>query len=162
MQVNALLLAVLLAALLLPGQTHAAKTAYVGGSMALTGAYSQDVAAVLAGFEDYVKYVNETKLLATWRRDKFPADVNLELLWRDDELKPAKALSIYEELKAKGMLVFTVSSSAQAIALKDRMFQDGMGATSMSSGSFLLTPPQSISPTGRSTPMPSRVSPTGS
>ena len=52
---------------------------------------------------------------------------NLELLWRDDELKPAKALTIYEELKAKGMLVFRVSGSPQALALKDRLKQDGYG-----------------------------------
>jgi ABC-type branched-subunit amino acid transport system substrate-binding protein len=139
-----LLLAVVLAAFLVPGHPAAAKTAYVGGSMALTGPYAQEVAAVLAGFEDYVKYVNETKNLAPWRSEKFPADVTLELLWRDDELKPAKALSIYEELKAKGMLVFRVSGSAQALAVKDRMYQEGMGATSMATGPYLLTPPQSI------------------
>jgi hypothetical protein len=140
----AFLVVMLFAVVLLPGHSVAAKTAYVGGSMALTGPYAQEVAAVLAGFEDYVKYVNETKSLAPWRSEKFPADVNLELLWRDDELKPAKALSIYEELKAKGMLVFRVSGSPQALAVKDRMYQDGMGATSMATGPFLLNPPQTI------------------
>ena len=141
----AFLIALLFAALLSPAPAEAAtKTLYVGGSMALTGAYSQDVAAILAAFEDYVKYVNETKLMAPWRAEKFPADMTLELLWRDDELKPAKALTIYEELKAKGMLVFRVSGSPQALALKDRLNQDSMGATSMTSGAFLLTPPQTI------------------
>jgi ABC-type branched-subunit amino acid transport system substrate-binding protein len=141
----AFLIALLFAATLPPAPAEAAtKTVYVGGSMALTGAYSQDVAAILAAFEDYVRYVNETKLVAPWRTEKFPADVTLELLWRDDELKPAKDLTIYEELKAKGMVVFRVSGSPQALALKDRLNQDGMGATSMSSGAFLLTPPQTI------------------
>ena len=88
-----------------------AKSVYVGGTMSLTGPYAEDSAAILAAFEDYVKYVNETKHLAPWRKEKWPADVTLKLLWRDDELKPAKALRIYEELKAKGMLVYRVSGS---------------------------------------------------
>jgi hypothetical protein len=131
------------ASLLFPSGAHA-KTVYVGGSFALTGAYSQDVAVMLAAFEDYVKYVNETKRMAPWRDEKWPADITIELLWRDDELKPAKALAIYEELKAKGMLVFRVSGSPQAMALKDRVKQDSMGTTSMATGPFLLTPPGTI------------------
>src|SRR5512135_3536835 len=125
---------------LLPAGTHAAKTVYIGGTMSLTGPYAEDSAAILAAFEDYVKYVNETKRLAPWRNEKWPADITLELLWRDDELKPAKAITIYEELKAKGMLVFRVSGSPQALALKERLKQDGMGAPSQATGPYLMTP----------------------
>jgi branched-chain amino acid transport system substrate-binding protein len=121
-----------------------AKTLYVGGTMALTGPYAEDTAAVLAGYEDYVKYVNETKKLAPWRDVTFPADITLELLWRDDELKPPKAISIYEELKAKGMMVFRGSGTPIVLAIKDRLFQDGVGAPSMASGPYLLKPPQSV------------------
>jgi ABC-type branched-subunit amino acid transport system substrate-binding protein len=121
-----------------------AKTLYVGGTQSLTGPFAEDSAAVLAGIEDYVKYVNETKNLAPWRNEKWLADITLEVLWRDDELKPAKALSIYEELKAKGMLVARISGSPIALALKDRLWEDHMGATSMATGPYLLTPPQSI------------------
>ena len=136
---------ILLAALLLfPGRTDAAKILYIGGSMALTGAYAEDVAAILAAYEDYTKYVNETKMVAPWRTEKFPSDINLEMVWRDDELKPAKALTIYEELKAKGMLVFRVSGLPQAMALKERLNEDSMGATCMAAGPFLLKPPQTI------------------
>ena len=124
--------------------TEAAKILYIGGTMALTGAYAEDTAAALAAFEDYAKYVNETKNLAPWRKDKFPADITLEVLWRDDELKPAKALSIFEELKAKGILVFRASGSPQALAIKDRLWAERMGATSQAVGPYLLTPPQSI------------------
>src|SRR5210317_290809 len=109
---------------------HAEKILYVGGTQSLTGPFAEDSAAVLAAIEDYVKYVNETKNLAPWRNEKFPADVKLEVLWRDDELKPPKALSIYEELKAKGMLV-------------GRIWEDQMGATSMATGPYYLSPPQS-------------------
>jgi len=122
----------------------AAKTVYVGGTMSLTGPYAEDSAAILAAYEDYVKYVNETKRLAPWRSETWPADVTVELLWRDDELKPAKALSIYEELKAKGILVYRASGSPTALALKDRLNQDGFGAPSMSTGSFLMKPPGTI------------------
>jgi branched-chain amino acid transport system substrate-binding protein len=129
---------------LLPVSAHAAKTLYVGGTQSLTGPFAEDSAAVLAAIEDYVKYVNETKKLAPWRKEKFPADITLEVMWRDDELKPAKALPIYEELKAKGMLVYRISGSPIALALKDRLWEDHMGATSMATGPYLLTPPQSI------------------
>jgi hypothetical protein len=124
--------------------TAYAKKLYIGGTMALTGAYAEDTAAVLAGYEDYAKYVNETKSLAPWRNVKFPADITLEVLWRDDELKPPKALSIFEELKAKGILVFRGPGTPQVQALKDRLFEEGFGAPSMATGPYLLKPPQSI------------------
>ena len=129
---------------LFPAGTHAAKTVYIGGTMSLTGPYAEDSAAILAAFEDYVKYVNETKRLAPWRNEKWPADITLELLWRDDELKPAKALPIYEELKAKGILVYRCSGSPIALALKQRLIEDHMGATSMATGPYLMTPPGTI------------------
>jgi len=133
-----------LALSLFPINVNAAKTLYVGGTMSLTGPYAEDSAAILAAYEDYVKYVNETKRMAPWRNEKWPADITLELLWRDDELKPAKALPIYEELKAKGILVYRASGSPIALALKDRLNQDGFGAPSMATGPYLLTPPGTI------------------
>src|SRR3989304_9071926 len=114
---------------LLPVSAHAAKILYVGGTQSLTGPFAEDSAAVLAAIQDYVQYVNETKMLAPWRKEKFPTDITLEVMWRDDELKPAKALPIYEELKAKGMLVARISGAPIALALKDRMWEDQMGAT---------------------------------
>ena len=134
----------LMALSLFPGSAQAGKTLYVGGAFALTGAYAEDTAAALAGYQDYAKYVNETKLMAPWRKEKFPADITLEVLWRDDELKPAKALTIYEELKAKGILVYRISGSPMALALKDRLNEDKMGATSMAAGPYFLKPPQTI------------------
>lgn len=139
-----LVMMVLMGLSLFPVGAQAAKTVYVGGTMSLTGPYAEDSAAILAAFEDYIKYVNETKNLAPWRKEKWPADVNIELLWRDDELKPAKALSIYEELKAKGMLVYRISGSPIALALKDRLKQDNLGATSMATGPYLMKPPGNI------------------
>ena len=132
------------AAMLLPASVQAEKTVYVGGTMALTGPYAEDTAAVLAAYEDYVKYVNETKMLAPWRAAKFPADISLEVLWRDDELKPPKALTIYEELKAKGILVYRCSGTPIALALMDKLNEDHMGAVSMATGPYLLTPPKTV------------------
>jgi hypothetical protein len=129
---------------LFPTSAESAKILYIGGTMAITGPYAEDTAAVLAAYEDYMRYVNETKHMAPWRKETFPADITLELLWRDDELKPAKALSIYEELKAKGMLVYRISGSPVALALKDRLNEDKMGAPTMALGPYLLTPPQTI------------------
>ncbi len=129
---------------LFPASANAQKKLYISGTQSLTGPYAEDSAAVLAAFEDYAKYVNETKNLAPWRKEKFPSDITLEVLWRDDELKPAKALSIYEELKAKGILVYRCSGSPIALALKDRLKEDNMGATSMATGPYLLKPPGTI------------------
>jgi hypothetical protein len=117
---------------------------YVGGAMALTGAYAEDTAAVLAAYEDYVQYVNENKLLAPWREETFPDDVTLELLWRDDELNVEKALTIYEELKGMGMLVYRIGGSPQALALKDLLNEDRIMAPSMATGPYLLSPPQTV------------------
>ena len=128
---------------LFPASAEAEKKLYVGGTQSLTGPFAEDSAAVLAAIEDYVKYVNETKNLAPWRKERFPADITLEVMWRDDELKPAKALTIFEELKAKGMLVARISGSPIALALKDRLWEVRMGATSMATGPYYLSPPQS-------------------
>src|SRR4030042_3741454 len=89
-----MMMMLLLISSLFPASGEAAKTLYIGGTMALTGPYAEDTAAVLAAYEDYAKYVNDTKNLAPWRKEKFPADITLWVLWRDDELKPAKALTI--------------------------------------------------------------------
>lgn len=120
-----------------------AKTLYIGGTQSLTGAFAEDSAAVLAAFQDYAKYVNDTKLLAPWRTDKFPANVAVDVMWRDDGLDPQKALSIYDELKDK-MLVYRISGSPIALALMDRLNEDRMGATSMATGPYLLSPPKTI------------------
>ncbi|MBN2059776.1 MAG: ABC transporter substrate-binding protein [Deltaproteobacteria bacterium] len=141
MSVSAIMLMAL--TLLLPVSSSAEKTIYVGGTQSLTGAFAEDSAAVLAAIQDYVAYVNETKMMAPWYQEKWPADIKLEVMWRDDELKPAKALSIYEELKAKGMMVARISGSPIALALKDRLWEDRVGATSMATGPYYLSPPQS-------------------
>jgi Periplasmic binding protein len=137
-------IAMIVALSLFPISANAQKKLYISGTQSLTGAYAEDSAAILTAFEDYAKYVNETKKLAPWRDEKFPADITLEVLWRDDELKPAKALTIYEELKAKGILVYRCSGSPIALALKDRLKEDQMGATSMATGPYLLRPPGTI------------------
>jgi ABC-type branched-subunit amino acid transport system substrate-binding protein len=120
-------------------------TLYVGGLFALTGAYAEDMAAILSGYEDYIQYVNETKQLAPWYPDvKIPDNINFEVLWRDDELKPEKALTLYEELKDKGLLVERVSGSPQALALMDLLNEDRIGATTSAVGPYLLSPPKTI------------------
>lgn len=138
------LIVMIVALLLVPTGANAAKVLYIGGTQSLTGPFAEDSAAVLGGMQDYVKYVNETKMLAPWRKEKWPSDITLEVLWRDDELKAAKALPIYEELKAKGILAYRISGSPIAMALKDRLWKDQMGATSMAAGSYYLTNPQSV------------------
>jgi ABC-type branched-subunit amino acid transport system substrate-binding protein len=118
---------------------------YIGGTFALTGAYAEDCAAVLAGFQDYTKYVNDNKIVAPWYPDKkIPANVTLEFLWGDDALAPDKAISIYDDLKGKGMLVERITGSPEGMALMKKLIDDKIGATSQSVSPAYLTPPANI------------------
>lgn len=120
-------------------------TVYVGGCYSLTGAFAEDMTADLAGYEDYVAWVNENKITAPWYPDRtIPDNVTFEVMWRDDELDVEKALSIYEELKDRGLMVERVSGSGQAQALMDMMNEDRIGATSAAAGAYLLSPPKTI------------------
>jgi len=120
------------------------KTLYIGGDFALTGAFAEDCAAVLAGFQDYAQYVNETHKLAPWIDETFPEDVALEVKYLDDELKPEKALTNYETLKSQGLLMERISGTVIGQALMAKLQADNIGATSMSSGPYLLVPPRTI------------------
>jgi ABC-type branched-subunit amino acid transport system substrate-binding protein len=117
----------------------------VGGTFALTGAYAEDTAAVLAGFEDYVKYVNDNKVIAPWHTDRtIPANITFKLVWGDDALAAEKALTIYDDLKSQGLLVQRVSGSPEGMALKDLFVEDKVGATSQSTSPAYLQPPGNI------------------
>ena len=116
-------------------------TLLVGGTFALTGAYAEDTAAVLAGFEDYVAWVNDNKMIAPWHADwTIPANITFKLVWGDDALDPAKAVTIYEDLKSKGLLVERISGSPEGMALKDMLIADSIGATSQSTSPAYLQP----------------------
>ncbi len=128
-----------------PSTTAEPVTFLVGGTFALTGAYAEDCAAVLAGFEDYVKWVNENKIVAPWYPDKrVPDNVTYELKWGDDALSPDKCLTIYEDFKSQGMLVQRVTGSPEGMALKDLLIKDMIGATSQSMSPAYLMPPGNI------------------
>jgi len=126
------------------GEKEPTKTLYIGGNFGLTGAFAEDCAAVLAGFQDYANYVNETHKMAPWRSEKFPADIKLEVKYLDDEVKPEKALTNYETLKSEGLMVQRISGSVIAKALLDPLYNDHIGATSQASGPYLMTPPKTI------------------
>jgi hypothetical protein len=120
-------------------------TLYIGGTFALTGAYAEDCAAVLAGFQDYAKYVNDNHIIAPWYTDKtIPSNITIEVLWGDDQLAADKALTIYDDLKSNGLLVERITGSPEGLALKDRLNEDRVGATSQSTSPTYLSPPQTI------------------
>ena len=122
-----------------------AVTLHVGGTFALTGAYAEDCAAVLAGFQDYIKWVNDNHMLSPWATDvKIPSNIKFDVLWGDDALAPDKTLTIYDDLKSKGLLVQRVSGSPEGMALKDRLVEDKVGATSQSTSPAYINPPGNI------------------
>ncbi|MBN1321532.1 MAG: ABC transporter substrate-binding protein [Thermoleophilia bacterium] len=118
---------------------------YLGGTFALTGAYAEDCAAVLAGYQDYAKWVNDNKMVAPWYPDKtIPTNVTLSVKWGDDALDPATALTLYDQLKGEGLLVERITGSPEGMALKDLLIEDKIGATSQSSNPAYLRPPGNI------------------
>jgi hypothetical protein len=129
--------------------TAAAKpvTINIGGTFALTGAYAEDCAACLQGFQDYAKWVNENHILAPWYKDKvIPANWNINVMWADDQLAPDKALTIYDQQKSAGILVERVSGSPEGLALMQRLADDNMGSTSQAAGPWALKASQNIFP----------------
>jgi hypothetical protein len=125
--------------------TAAAQTMYIGGTFALTGAYAEDTTAVLNGFTDYAKYINDNHIIAPWYTDrKLPANLTVQVLWGDDKLAADQALTIYDDLKSKGLLVERVSSTAEGLALKEKMNSDRVGATSQATSPAYLSPPATI------------------
>lgn len=129
--------------------TAAAKpfTVNLGGTFALTGAYAEDVAACLKGYQDYAKWVNANHLLAPWYKDvPIPANWTININWADDQLAADKALTIYDQQKSSGMLVERVSGSPEGLALKQRFADDNMGATSQAAGPWALSASQNIFP----------------
>ncbi len=125
--------------------TIAAQTMYIGGTFAITGAYAEDTTAVLNGFLDYAKYVNDNHIIAPWYTDRtLDKNVTVQVLWGDDQLAPDKALTIYDDLKSKGLLTERVSSTAEGLALKEKMNADRIGATSQSTSPAYLSPPETI------------------
>jgi hypothetical protein len=120
-------------------------TLHLGGTFALTGAYAEDVAAVLAGFQDYAKWVNDNKMVAPWYPDKkIPPNVTFDVLWADDALAADKALTIYDDFKSQGLLVERITGSPEGMAIKDKLVTDNIGATSQSTSPAYLTPPGNI------------------
>jgi hypothetical protein len=142
----------LIIAVLLPGCSTKTTTAaaapvtwYLGGTFALTGAYAEDCAAVLAGFQDYAKWINDNKIVAPWYPDKkIASNIKFEVLWGDDALAADKTLTIYDDLKSKGLLVERITGSPEGMALKDKLIADKIGATSQSTSPAYLTPPGAI------------------
>jgi hypothetical protein len=125
--------------------TPAPITLSIGGTFALTGPYAEDCAAVLAGFQDYAKYVNDNHIIAPWYTDRtLPSNVTIQVLWGDDQLAADKALTIYDDLKSKGLLVERVTGSPEGMALKNNLNDDRIGATSQSTSPAYLSPPQTI------------------
>ena len=115
-------------------------TVLIGGSFPLTGPYPEDGAAVLAAFQHYAEYVNETHKMAPWSTDTFPEGVTLEVAWLDDGVSPPTAQTNYETLKGQGLKMFRMSGSGIATAMKDTLLADEVAATTMASGPYLVTP----------------------
>lgn len=119
-------------------------TMYIGGAFANTSPYAEDSIAVMYGYQDYAKWVNENHIVAPWYPDKtIPQNVKIEVLWQDDQYQSTNVIPIYKSLMAKGMLLYRNSGTAPEV-LAPQLMQDRVGATSMSCEAFLLSPPKTI------------------
>jgi len=114
-------------------------TVLIGGTFPLTGPYPEDGAAVSEAFQNYAEWVNDNHKISPWG-PSFPENVILEVTSLDDAANPATAQTNYETLKGQGYKVFRISGSGIATAMKDTLIADEVGATTMASGPYLLTP----------------------
>jgi hypothetical protein len=118
-------------------------TLLIGGGFPLTGPYPTDGAAVLAAFQDMAQYVNTYHQLTPWG-PSFPANITLVVKSADDGASPTTATTIYNTFKAQGLKMFRISGSGIATSLINTLASDSVGATTMASGPYLLTPPKTI------------------
>ena len=116
-----------------PGEKCVCK---IGGTWSLTGAYAEDMQADIQGFRDYVRYVNENKLAGE--------NVEFEVLWGDDALDGAKALSILENLKDQGILTFSTHASPVNLSLHKPLWDAQMMATTTGPSPITMEPPSTI------------------
>jgi hypothetical protein len=114
-------------------------TVYLGGSFPLTGPYPEDGAAVLAAFQNYAAWVNDNHKTSPWG-ETFPEGVTLEVLQMDDGASPPTAQTNYATLMGQGLKMFRISGSGIATAMKQTLIDDEVGATTMASGPYLVTP----------------------
>ena len=111
----------------------------IGGSFPLTGPYPEDGAAILEAFQNYAAWVNANHKVSPWG-PSFPAGVVLNVTWMDDAASPPTAQTNYDTLMAAGLKVFRISGSAIATAMLGVLEEDEVGATTMASGPYLVTP----------------------
>jgi hypothetical protein len=114
-------------------------TVLIGGTFPLTGPYPEDGAAVSAAFQHYAEWVNDNHKVSPWG-PSFPEYITLDVTSLDDAANPATAQTNYETLKGQGFKTFRISGSGIATAMKDTLIADEVGATTMASGPYLLTP----------------------
>lgn len=112
---------------------------YIGGTFPLTGPYPEDGAAVLEAFQNYAAWVNANHKVSPWG-PAFPEDVVLNVTFLDDAANPATAVTNYATMMAAGYKTFRVSGSGIATAMRDTLITDEVGATTMASGPYLVTP----------------------
>ncbi|HDM78731.1 MAG TPA: hypothetical protein ENG51_20065 [Deltaproteobacteria bacterium] len=108
----------------------------IGGTWSLTGAYAIDMQAEIQGYKDYVRYVNDKKLLGR--------NVELRVLWGDDALNASKAISIFQDLKAQGILTFCTHATPVNLALKKFLWEAQMMATTTGPSPATMKMPSSI------------------
>lgn len=118
-------------------------TVFIGGSFPLTGPYPEDGKAVLDAFQNYAAWVNANHKISPWG-PSFPSNVAVNVTWLDDGANPVTAQSDYNTLihlgTGSGLKMYRISGSGIATAMKDRLITDEVGATTMASGPYLVTP----------------------
>jgi hypothetical protein len=119
-------------------------TVLIGGGFPLTGPYPEDGKAVLDAFQNYAAWVNANHKIAPWSTDTFPSNIVLNVTWLDDGADPVKAQTAYTTLVNKGtgagLKMFRISGSGVATAIQNTLYNDQVGATTMASGPYLVTP----------------------
>jgi len=113
------------------------KVVRIGMIAPLTGGPAAVVQIAWRNVEDYFKYFEENGCPGV----TLPPGVKIELLWGDSGFEVAKAISIYERMKERNVVLYYLPSPVEGEGLKSRLERDKVPGIVMSVSENLMYPP---------------------
>lgn len=109
----------------------------IGMIAPLTGAPAAVVQIAWRNLEDCLKYFEEKGIPGV----TLPAGVKIELLWGDSGFEVAKAISIYERMRERNVVLYYLPSPVEGEGLKSRLERDQVPGVVMSVSENMMYPP---------------------
>lgn len=109
----------------------------IGMIAPLTGGPAAVVQIAWRNLEDCLKYFEENGVPGA----PLPPGVKVELLWGDSGFEVAKAISIYERMRERNVVLYYLPSPVEGEGLKSRLERDHVPGVVMSVSENLMYPP---------------------